>query len=154
MNPSQRCYDIIRHFEGFREKAYLCPAGVLTIGYGHTGIDVLPGMVITKAKAADILVKDVSKFASLVNGALTIKVTQGQFDALVSFCFNTGPGKSGVKDGLITLKNGNPSTLLRKTNAGDILGASAEFLKWVNAGGVKLPGLVARRQAEQILYLS
>lgn len=154
MNPSQRCYDLIRQFEGFRAKAYYCPAGILTIGYGHTGIDVLPGMVIDAAKGADLLVKDVAKFAALVNKALTIPVSQGQFDALVSFCYNTGPGKAGIKDGLIVLKNGNPSSLLRKTNAGDKLGAAAEFPKWATAGGVPLKGLVIRREAEQRMYLS
>lgn len=154
MNPSKACYDLIKQFEGFRAKAYLCPAGILTIGFGHTGTDVLPGMRITEAQADEILKRDVAKFAAMVEKALTAKVSQGQFDALVSFCFNTGPGKAGVKDGLITLKNGNPSSLLRKTNAGDKLGAAAEFDKWTKANGQELRGLVARRDAEQRLYLS
>lgn len=154
MTPSKACYDLIKQFEGFRSKAYLCPAGIITIGYGHTGTDVLPGMRITEAQADEILKRDVAKFAAMVEKALTAKVSQGQFDALVSFCFNTGPGKAGVKDGLITLKNGNPSSLLRKTNAGDKLGAAAEFDKWTKANGQELRGLVARRDAEQRLYLS
>ena len=154
MNPSKACYDLIKQFEGFRSKAYLCPAGILTIGFGHTGTDVLPGMRITEAQADEILKRDVAKFAAMVEKALTAKVSQGQFDALVSFCFNTGPGKAGVKDGLITLKNGTPSSLLRKTNAGDKLGAAAEFDKWTKANGQELRGLVARRDAEQRLYLS
>ena len=154
MTPSKACYDLIKQFEGFRSKAYLCPAGILTIGFGHTGTDVLPGMRITEAQADEILKRDVAKFAAMVEKALTAKVSQGQFDALVSFCFNTGPGKAGVKDGLITLKNGNPSSLLRKTNAGDKLGAAAEFDKWTKANGQELRGLVARRDAEQRLYLS
>ena len=154
MNPSKACYDLIKQFEGFRSKAYLCPAGILTIGFGHTGTDVLPGMRITEAQADEILRRDVAKFAAMVEKALTAKVSQGQFDALVSFCFNTGPGKAGVKDGLITLKNGSPSSLLRKTNAGDKLGAAAEFDKWTKANGQELRGLVARRDAEQRLYLS
>lgn len=154
MIPSKACYDLIKQFEGFRSKAYLCPAGILTIGYGHTGVDVLPGMRITEAQADDLLRKDVARFAAMVAKALTAKVSQGQFDALVSFCFNTGPGKAGVKDGLISLKIGNPSSLLRKTNAGDKLGAAAEFDKWTKANGQELRGLVARRDAEQRLYLS
>lgn len=154
MNPSKACYDLIKQFEGFRSKAYLCPAGILTIGYGHTGVDVLPGMRISEAQADELLRKDVARFAAMVAKALTTKVSQGQFDALVSFCFNTGPGKAGVKDGLISLKNGNPSSLLRKTNAGDKLGAAAEFDKWTKANGQELRGLVARRDAEQRLYLS
>ena len=154
MTPSKACYDLIKQFEGFRAKAYLCPAGILTVGYGHTGTDVLPGMRVTEAQADEILKRDVAKFAAMVEKALTAKVSQGQFDALVSFCFNTGPGKAGVKDGLITLKNGNPSSLLRKTNSGDKLGAAAEFDKWTKANGQELRGLVARRDAEQRLYLS
>lgn len=154
MTPSKACYDLIKQFEGFRSKAYLCPAGILTIGYGHTGVDVLPGMRISEAQADELLRKDVARFAAMVAKALTAKVSQGQFDALVSFCFNTGPGKAGVKDGLISLKNGNPSSLLRKTNAGDKLGAAAEFDKWTKANGQELRGLVARRDAEQRLYLS
>lgn len=154
MTPSKACYDIIKQFEGFRPKAYLCPAGILTIGYGHTGVDVLPGMRITEAQADELLRKDVARFAAIVAKALTAKVSQGQFDALVSFCFNTGPGKAGVKDGLISLKSGNPSSLLRKTNSGDKLGAAAEFDKWTKANGQELRGLVARRDAEQRLYLS
>jgi len=154
VTPSKACYDLIKQFEGFRSKAYLCPAGILTIGYGHTGVDVLPGMRITEAQADELLRRDVAKFAAMVAKALTAKVSQGQFDALVSFCFNTGPGKAGVKDGLISLKSGNPSSLLRKTNSGDKLGAAAEFDKWTKANGQELRGLVARRESEQRLYLS
>lgn len=154
MTPSKACYDLIKQFEGFRSKAYLCPAGILTIGFGHTGTDVLPGMRVTEAQADELLKRDVARFALMVEKALTAKVSQGQFDALVSFCFNTGPGKAGVKDGLITLKNGNPSSLLRKTNSGDKLGAAAELVKWTKANGQELRGLVARREAEQRLYLS
>lgn len=154
MTPSAACYDLIKRFEGFSEKAYLCPAGVLTIGYGHTGIDVMPGQRVTKEQAGRTLKADVEKFADIVNKAVTHKITQGQFDALVSFCFNLGPGRAGVKDGFVTLKSGAPSTLLRKTNAGDKEGAAAEFMKWTKAGGVELKGLVARRAAEKDLYLS
>jgi lysozyme len=154
MVPSQACYDLIKHFEGFRPKAYYCPAGILSIAYGHTGLDVLPGLIVTEAQGNALLRNDVEIFSSAVSKALTHSVTQGQFDALVSFCYNVGQGKAGVKDGLITLKNGNTSTLLRKTNAGDKLGAAAEFPKWATAGGVPLKGLVIRREAEQRLYLS
>lgn len=135
-------------------KAYYCPAGILTIGYGHTGADVVPGMRVTPQMADEILRADVSKFESIVNKALTHSVTQGQFDALVSFCFNVGPGKAGVKDGLVVLKNGNPSSLLRKTNSGDIGGAALEFSKWNKSNGQELKGLVARREAEKHVYLS
>jgi lysozyme len=154
MTPSQACIDLIKRFEGFVPKAYVCPAGVLTIACGHTGLDVLPGQIVTQAQGEALLKSDVERFSNVVNKALTRPVTQGQFDALVSFCFNLGPGKKGVKDGLVTLKSGNTSTLLRKTNEGDKLGAAAEFPKWATAGGVVLKGLVTRREAEQRLYLS
>lgn len=136
------------------QKAYYCPAGILTIGYGHTGTDVLPGMRVTQDQADAILRSDVAKFEAIVNKALTHSVTQGQFDALVSFCFNVGPGKAGAKDGLVTLKNGSPSSLLRKTNSGDIGGAALEFSKWTKANGQELKGLVSRREAEKQVYLS
>lgn len=154
MTPSQACYDLIKRFEGFRAKAYICPAGILTVGYGHTGLDVLPGMIVTEAQADALLRADVDKFTAIVKKSITRPVTQGQFDALVSICFNVGPGRAGARDGIVTLKSGHPSTLLRKLNAGDVLGAAAEFPKWNKAGGVVLRGLTARREAEQRLFLS
>lgn len=154
MTPSQACYDLIKRFEGFRAKAYICPAGILTVGYGHTGLDVLPGMIVTEARADALLRDDVDKFTAIVKKSLTRPVTQGQFDALVSITFNVGPGRAGARDGIVTLKSGQPSTLLRKVNAGDVLGAAAEFPKWNKAGGIVLRGLTARREAEQRLFLS
>ena len=154
MKASDAALRLIKQYEGFVAKAYYCPAGILTIGYGHTGTDVLPGMRVTQDQANDLLQKDVAKFEAIVTKAVTREITQGQFDALVSFCFNVGPGKTGAKDGLVTLKNGNPSSLLRLTNLGDKAGASAEFAKWTKANGIQLAGLVARREAERKLYLS
>lgn len=154
MNPSQACIALIKEFEGFRPKAYLCPAGVLTVGWGHTGVDVFPGMIVTRQRADELLVDDMASAVATVNKFVTVALTQGQFDALVSFCFNVGAGRRGVKDGFVSLKSGAPSTLLRKLNAGDYLGASAELPKWNRGGGVVLDGLTARRQAEQRMFLS
>ena len=154
MNPSQACIDLIKVSETFRPKAYVCPAGHLTIGWGHTGIDVFPGMIITRQRADELLAEDMASAVAIVNKFVTVALTQGKFDALVSFCFNVGPGRKGVKDGLVSLKNGQPSTLLRKLNEGDYLGASAEFPKWNRGGGIVLGGLVTRRQAEQRMFLS
>lgn len=154
MQPSQKCIDLVKQYEGFRAKAYLCPAGILTIGYGHTGRDVLPGMIITPQRAIELLFADLASAVALVNKFVLVKLTQGQFDALVSIFFNVGPGRKDVKDGLVSLKNGQPSTLLRKLNLGDYIGAAAEFPKWNRSGGVVLDGLTNRRQEEQRLFLS
>lgn len=131
--------DLIRNFEGLRLKAYVCPAGVLTIGYGSTGPHVKPGMTITAEQATELLVKDLSRFESAV-ARLCPVTTDNQFSAIVSFAFNLGEGN---------LKN---STLRKLHNAGDYAGAAGQFGKWVRAGGRVLPGLVKRRAAEAELY--
>lgn len=141
MHTSQKGIDLIKDFEGFVSDAYLCPAGVWTIGYGHTG-DVEKGMSITQHQAEAVLTVDLERFERAVNRLVDVHLTQGQFDALVSFTFNLGEG------------NLAKSTLLRKLNEGDYAGAAEEFPKWKRAGGRVLPGLVKRRAAEQRLFLS
>lgn len=141
MQPSESCYSLIREFEGCKLAAYICPAGVLTIGYGSTGSHVTKGMKISAQQADSLLVKDVARFADGVN-KLATKCNQAQFDALVSFAFNLGLG------------NLQSSTLLKKHNAGDYAGAALEFLRWDKAAGKKLPGLTRRRMAESRLYQS
>lgn len=141
MKPSAACLDLIRQSEGCRLKAYLCPAGVLTIGYGHTGPDVKPGQVITYTQAEALLESDAMVAAEAVE-RLAPKCTQGQFDALTDFVFNFGAKKFAG------------STLLHMHKAGNYTGAAAQFARWVNAGGKILPGLVKRRAAEAHLYLS
>lgn len=130
---------LIKSSEGLRLKAYLCPAGVPTIGYGSTGPHVRMGMTVTNAEADALLRKDLERFEAGVS-EMAVEVTPGQYSALVSFAFNLG------------LKALEDSTLLRKHKDGDYAGAAAEFGKWVNAGGKKLPGLVKRRAAERALY--
>ena len=110
-------------------------------------------MTISQDIADAYLLKDVTHAAELVRAAVTVPLTQGQFDAFVSLVFNIGPGGPS-RDGIIRLKSGAPSTFLRKLNAGDTLGASLAILSWNMAGGRVLPGLVKRRAAEQSLYLS
>jgi lysozyme len=133
---------LIQRFEGLRLKAYLCPAGVWTIGYGHTG-DVEPHHVITGHQAEVILQLDVERFEQGVERLCTgLTLTQGQFDALVSFSFNVG---------LAALSR---STLLRRLRAGDTQGAADAFRAWVFAAGKKLPGLVLRREAERARFLA
>lgn len=141
MKISEAGLDLIRHFEGLRLNAYQDSVNVWTIGYGHTGKDVKAGKKIDIFDAEILLKKDVEKFETAVNDAVTVPLTQGQFDALVSFCFNLGAG---------TLLK---STLLKRLNAGNYEGASGQFVLFVHAGGRELPGLVARREAEQALFL-
>lgn len=127
--------------EGCKLKAYLCPANVWTIGYGHTGSDVKEGMVITQAEAERLLLKDLDRFCAAVERLVTVPLNDNQFAALVSLCFNIGEGAFAK------------STLLRKLNAKDIIGATQEFPKWNKGGGKVLPGLVKRREDEQRLFI-
>lgn len=136
---SQSGIDLVKRFEGLRLKAYKCPAGVWTIGYGHTGV-IYESMVITEEQAEKFLRNDLAMAESAVlKYAKT--VTQCQKDALASFVFNLGSG------------NFAKSTLLKKLRAGDIQGAADEFLKWNKAGGKELEGLTKRRAAERALFL-
>jgi lysozyme len=143
---------LIKRFEGLSVKAYKCPAGVWTIGHGHTG-DVKAGDVITAHQAEAILDVDLDTNERIVSQSVKVPLTENQFSALVSFVFNVGPGVPGKKDGFVFLKSGKPSSMLRKLNAADYGGAAAEFLSWKYAAGRVLPGLVKRRAAERELFL-
>jgi lysozyme len=135
---------LIREFEGCELKAYKCPAGIWTIGHGHTTSAGHPavkqGMTITAKEAEDILKRDLAKFEKAVCEAVKVPLTQEQFDALVSFAFNCGP---------TNLRN---STLLKKLNAGNYAAVPSELNKWVKAKGKTLKGLVRRREAEGFLW--
>jgi lysozyme len=133
---------LTERFECLQLTAYQDPVGVWTIGYGHTGPDVQPGLTITQEQAGALLLQDVAGAVAAVNRLVTVPLTQNQFDALVDFTFNVGQG------------NLASSTLLRELNAGNTAGAAAQFLVWVYAKGVELPGLVTRRQAESALFQS
>ena len=141
MKTSPKGIALIKEFEGLRLKAYQCPGGVWTIGYGHTA-GVKPGMVITKAQAEEYLKADLIAFERYLNG-LGLALNQNQFDALVSFIYNVGTG------------NFSSSTLLRKVRVtpqdNSIMD---EFLRWVYSKGRVLPGLQRRRLAEMKLYFS
>ena len=141
MKASERAYALIRKFEGLRLAAYRCPAGVWTIGYGHTS-GVVPGMSITASRAEVLLAQDVAVAEGIVN-AERLALRQCQFDALVSFVFNVGGA------------NFRKSTLLAKVKVNaDDNAIMDEFLRWVYGGGVVLPGLQKRRLEEMRLYFS
>ncbi|SPZ53619.1 Phage-related lysozyme (muraminidase) [Serratia quinivorans] len=146
MQISKKGIELIKRFEGLELKAYQDSVGVWTIGYGWThpvdGKKIGPGMVIDQATADRLLKCGVVQYEQGVNQLVKVKITQGQFDALVSFAYNLG------------LRSLSTSTLLQKLNAGNNQGASDEFGKWVNAGGGKQNGLVKRRAEECDLFLS
>lgn len=131
---------LTEQFEGCRLTAYQDQVGVWTIGYGHTGDDVVAGLTITQAQAQDLLAGDVSSAAKCVNQVVTIALTQNEFDALTDFVFNLGSG------------NFTGSTLLRDLNAGNFTAAAAQFDLWDRAGGTVVAGLLRRRQAETAIF--
>lgn len=133
---------LTEQFEGCHLSAYQDQAGVWTIGYGHTGPDVVPGMVITQEQAQALLTHDISGAAACVNRLVDVPLTQAEFDALVDFIFNIGPGAFAR------------STLLKELNSADFSAAAAQFEKWSRAGGVLVAGLLRRRQAEQAMFES
>ncbi|UJB32647.1 MULTISPECIES: lysozyme [Chromobacterium] len=141
MNISANGVKLIQQFEGLRLKAYQDAVGVWTIGYGHTGPDVTPGLVISQAQADALLARDLNRFETGVSRLVSVPLNQNQFDALLSFSYNLGLG---------SLQN---STLLRLLNQRDYAGAAAQFPRWNKAGGKVLPGLTRRRAAEQALFL-
>lgn len=141
MKISEYAEQVLKEHEGLRLKAYQCPGGVLTIGYGHTR-NVCPGQVITKEIAQQYLVEDVECVERLLDSESYDKaLSQSQYDALVSFIFNLGWGK---------FRN---STLRRKllVNTEDTT-IPDEFRRWVYGGGKVLPGLVKRREWEAQMY--
>ncbi|MDF0605378.1 lysozyme [Neisseriaceae bacterium TC5R-5] len=148
MKPSIHCINLIKQFEGFSAKPYLCPARIPTIGYGSTrdekGNPVkLSDPPISEARALEIMEATLAKeYAPAVERYVQVPLTQNQFDALVDFAYNCGG------------QNLRGSTLLKKLNAKDYAGAAKEFDKWVNGGGKKLPGLIKRRAAERALFES
>lgn len=141
MKTSKNGINLIKNFEGCRLEAYKCPAGVWTIGYGHTA-GVKQGQKITKFQADALLIIDLEKFEKAVTKLVKKLITQNEFDALVSFTFNVGIG------------NFEKSTLLRLINMGQFELASKQFERWIYASGKPLNGLKKRRLAEKTLFLS
>lgn len=141
MRTSQRGINLIKAHEGLRLEAYRCPAGIYTIGYGHTA-GVRRGDVIDERRAEQLLAEDLKKFEVVVNRECP-GVNQNQFDALVSFTFNLGETNLR-KSTLLKCVKANPNNPNIRT----------EFLRWNKSKGEVLPGLIRRRKAEADLYFS
>lgn len=146
MQTSDKGIALIKQFEGCKLTAYQDSVGVWTIGYGWTqpvdGKPIRAGMTIKQETAERLLKTGLVSYESDVSRLVKVGLTQGQFDALVSFTYNLGT------------RSLSTSTLLRKLNAGDYAGAADEFLRWNKAGGKVLNGLTRRREAERGMFLS
>jgi lysozyme len=139
MKLSKTGADLIKKYEGCRLTAYLCPANVWTIGWGHTG-NVKKGQTITQVQADTFFDKDIQRFVDGVNDIVKVEINQNQFDALVSFTYNCGV------DAL------RKSSLAKYLNAKQFDKASAEFDRWNKGGGEVLKGLINRRKEERTLF--
>lgn len=148
MKLNEQGYRLVIKHEGLRLSPYLCPARIPTIGYGNTYYPdgkrvTMLDKPVTKEYAYEMFKTIADRFALRVDGLVTAKVNQNQFNALVSFAYNVGIG------------NFQKSTLLRKVNANpNDVTIRAEFNKWVKAGGVRLNGLVNRRKDEADIYFT
>lgn len=149
---------LVKKWEGLSLTVYQDEVGYWTIGYGHL---VKPGdpyhpygpvTEISIEEAERLLEQDMAEARRLVAQHVTVPLTAGQRESMESIMFNVGPGIPGERDGIVWLKDGRQSTLLRLLNAGDVQGAAAEFDKWVLAGGKRSRGLIARRADERRIF--
>ncbi len=141
MQTSMQAVELIKAFESLQSKAYLCPAGYKTIGYGHLLKMGEELEEINLVEAEELLLKDLNHAEASVLRNISIKLTQGQFDALVSFTFNLGSAAL------------QRSVLRQKINRQEPQEVAKEFMRWVYAGGVILAGLVKRRAMEVEMYV-
>jgi len=139
-NISDNGKALIEFVEGCKLTAYRDDAGVLTIGYGHTGKDVADGMSISQQQAEALLISDLKNAEFWVNKLVTISINQSQFDALCSFTFNEGN------------KRLQSSTLLKQLNLGNFSEVPKQFLRWKIVNGKDSKGLLNRRKREIALF--
>lgn len=132
----------VKKWEGCKLETYRCSANKCTIGYGHTGNDVVPGMTITQDQADALLLQDLAKAEKAVADLVKVPLSGNQHAVLCSFVFNVGVG------------NFKGSTLLRLLNARDYGGAGEQLMRWVHAGSAIVAGLQRRRQAERDLWFT
>lgn len=146
MKTNRAGIELLKRWEGCRLKAYQDSVGVWTIGYGLTSaagiIPVTAGLTITQQQADDYLVRALVKYEAAVTKALTRAPNENQFSAMVSLCYNIGPGAFAG------------SSVARHFNAGNLHSAADSFLLWNKAGGRVLKGLVNRREDERRLFLT
>lgn len=147
MKISQIGLDLIKKYEGYRDVAYVCPAGIMTIGYGTTRINGNPirrGMRCTREQAQKWLEIDANNFLAMADRLIdaSVKLNQNQIDSIASFVYNVGIG------------NFKKSTLLKHLNDGFFVLAAEEFARWNKGGGRVLGGLVDRRAEEAELFMS
>lgn len=141
MKCNEKGLALIRDSEGLRLTSYKCPAGVWTIGHGHTGPDVGPGNKISEETAERLLLKDVAIAEQGVRNLVRVPLNENQFSALVSFIFNLGETK---------IRN---TTTILVLNKGDYQDFAKRLLLWTKSRGIELSGLVSRRQKEKALFL-
>ncbi|MBD2156248.1 lysozyme [Leptolyngbya sp. FACHB-16] len=141
LHISEQGLALIKKYEGFRSRSYLCPSGTWTIGYGSTH-DVTRGQWISEPEAAARLRREVQIYEHGVLAALKVEASQAQFDALVSLCYNIGVGAIAR------------SSVMRFHNRRDFAAAADAFLLWNKGGGKEIPGLTRRRREERSLYLT
>lgn len=134
--------DIIKKYESLQLTSYKCPAGVWTIGYGHTSDVVGEGQVITEDAALNLLKGDLIDASIRSESAIKTELNDNQFGAIISLVFNIG------------ITRFKESTLLKKINEGDLIGAADEFPRWNKVKGEVLNGLTKRREDERLLFLS
>lgn len=142
MRISKEGLRLLKAFEGLRLEAYKDVVGVLTIGYGHTGHDVHPGLVISEDDAEQLLLKDIAQFEDCVNDVVVVHLNQSEFDSCVCLAYNIG------------CKAFEGSTLLKLLNEDNRDAAAQQFLRWNKAGGKVVDGLSNRRRAEMGLFLA
>ncbi len=141
MELSSAGMELLMKSEGFRQRVYLDVAGYPTIGYGHRLVHPETfSQGITEAQAARLLAADLRETERAVERLVKVPLDQGQFDALVDFCYNLGPGRLAQ------------STLLERLNAGDYAAAAQQLLRWDHAGSQENAALKARREAELALW--
>lgn len=146
MKASPNCIKVIKEFEGFRARPYLCTAGVPTIGYGSTRyadgkyVTLQDAPISTTDAEALLYATLATEYESAVNRYVQVPLNQNQYDALVSFVYNVGA------------KNFLNSTMLRRINVGDFVGAANQFSEWIYAGKKKVNGLMIRRKQERVLF--
>tara|TARA_R100000808_G_scaffold7062_1_gene20746 strand:- start:22281 stop:22724 length:444 start_codon:yes stop_codon:yes gene_type:complete len=138
--------DLIKHYEGLRTTSYLCPANVWTVGYGAIrffgGEPVPPSTTITESEADELLRRDLGHMEGMVSRLVRVPLNENQFSSLVSLVFNIGAG------------NFQRSQIRQRVNRRDYDGAASIFWQWRRGGGRILPGLVARRESERVLFVS